>query len=623
VQSWRLAEYVIQLYDFYTSRFLMESSTMQIPSISLPIFTIGSAEIQLTELSGWRELVHVNNLRGMKKQFRHDKPALIVACIASAEDEQLSEQVTQFIRQGLLNNDTRIILLHQPEYDLDQVSWLGTMQVNGCLLAEQSKRAFNLSILNREIDTFIHIENNRRQHEAETNMLMCMSQFSRSSESVAELLKIFSSTLSALCYSSCCLHIKILEHDRGSIEYCDSEAPALIDAFNRALHLPALPDFLKKTLDEKQPQINLIPEEIELGHVEEKLNVAIGSYLTFPIVAYSKALYLLMFFVSDEQMDKVSMKQINVINKASEQLTLLLERRQAEHSLKRQYKRLKETLVDLKTAKQELQHKEKMASIGQMAAGIAHEINNPLAYVMTNFLCMDDYLKSIMQLQSLQSEFLASIDIGRDHKITELRNNIAKFEQDEGMEFILEDIRCVISESHSGLKRVKDIITDLKSFTYSQSSELEVCDLTQVLDDTLKVLSYDLNGKITVEKDLEDLPSFMAHNGLMQQVFTNLIKNAAQALTEAQVQNPKICIKTQRCDGFVQISVKDNGPGIPKEAQEKIFEPFYTTKSVGEGTGLGLSVTFNIIKKLAGTISINSEVNQFTEFTMLFPVAKE
>ncbi|WP_166422365.1 ATP-binding protein [Paraglaciecola sp. 20A4] len=594
---------------------------MQNPSLTLPIITIGCAEIQQNELEGWREHIHINTFRAIKKQFRHAKPALIVACIANSDDEQLSEQVTVFVREGLLNNDTRIILLQSPLYDLDQVNWIGTMQVNGCLLAEPSKRTFNLSILNREIDTFAHIEDNRRQHEAETNMLMCISQFSRGTESVADLLKAFSSSLTALCYSSCCLHIKIQAHDQGHISYCDYEKSDLVDNFNQVLGLPALPDYLKKTLDEQQPQINLLPEEINLDRIEQKLGEKIGSYLTFPIVAYNKTLYLLMYFVSQEQMDKVSMKQINVINKASEQLTLLLERRQAEYSLKRQYKRLKETLVDLKTAKQELQHKEKMASIGQMAAGIAHEINNPLAYVMTNFTCMDEYLKSIMQLQGLQSEFLASIDIGRDQKITELRNNISKFEKDEGMAFILEDIRSVIAESHSGLKRVRDIITDLKSFTYSQSTELEVCDLTQVIDDTLKLLSYDLDDTIKVEKNLEDLPTFMAHNGLMQQVFTNLIKNAAQALSEAKIISPKICINTQSKNGSIYITVRDNGPGIPESAREKIFEPFYTTKTVGEGTGLGLSVTFNIIKKLAGTITLDSELGKFTQFTMIFPIS--
>jgi C4-dicarboxylate-specific signal transduction histidine kinase len=147
--------------------------------------------------------------------------------------------------------------------------------------------------------------------------------------------------------------------------------------------------------------------------------------------------------------------------------------------------------------------------------------------------------------------------------------------------------------------------------------------LGKVIDDTLKLLSYDLEGKVSIQKNYQSIPDFMAHNGLMQQVLTNLIKNADQALKEANTSNPTITISASNDDQKIIISIHDNGPGIPEEEKEKIFEPFFTTKTVGEGTGLGLSVTFNIVKKLGGNIIVKSEKNNFTEFTITFPLKAE
>ncbi len=319
-------------------------------------------------------------------------------------------------------------------------------------------------------------------------------------------------------------------------------------------------------------------------------------------------------------MDKVSMKQINIINKACEQLTMLLERRQAETSLKRQYVRLKDTLLELKTTKAELQTKEKMASIGQMAAGIAHEINNPLSYVISNFSSIDNYLKSIMQLQDLQTEFLQSIETEQVQQGNDLRKNIMEFEEEQDMAFVLEDIRAVVTDSHNGLKRVKNIINDLKSFTHSQTADLQECHIDEVIEETLKILKYDIGEHITIEKNIEQLPRFMAHDGLMQQVFTNLIKNAIQAIETSGTISPTVSISALHQGKTIEIRIKDNGPGITADKQQKIFEPFFTTKEIGEGTGLGLSVVFNIIKKLGGDISVHSEPGHFTEFLISFPL---
>lgn len=596
---------------------------MQVPSSISTVMVIGDITIEKIHLVNLVDYSYYAGFKPLKKGIRKNTPALLIACIADEEDEELTKQSIEYIRKGLANQDIRIALLHDPSFNLDPINWMEEFGVNICLSACDEKKSFNITTLNREIETYLHIENNKRQHDAETEMLMCITQFSRQNELLPDLLKLFSKTLSTLCYSACSFHIKIKDNTQGAIDYCSSDAENIIQDLNNILNLPSMPDFIHTTLDEKKPHINLLPDNINLKVIEEKTDCIIGSYLTFPITVYGNVLYLLMYFIPDNQMDKVSMKQINIINKACEQLTMLLERRRAENSLKQQYKRLKSALVELKTTKQELQHQEKMANIGQMGAGIAHEINNPLSYVMSNFSSMDEYLSSIMQLQELQSQFLESIEMGQEHKIQELKNSISKFKKEEDIDFVLNDIRDVVSESHNGLKRVKNIITDLKSFAYSQSTELEECNIVNTINETLKVLSYDFNKDITIDKKLSELPVFLAHNGLMEQVLTNLIKNAGQALTQAKTKKPKVTITTLCESTFIYIIVEDNGPGIPEKVHSKIFEPFYTTKTVGEGTGLGLSVTFNIIKKLGGTIKLESKENEFTRFIISFPIQEK
>ena len=166
-----------------------------------------------------------------------------------------------------------------------------------------------------------------------------------------------------------------------------------------------------------------------------------------------------------------------------------------------------------------------------------------------------------------------------------------------------------------------DIITDLKSFTYSQSTELEICDLPKVVEETVKVLSYDLEHAIEVDIQLGELSKFMAHNGLMQQVLTNLIKNAAQALVEAKTPAAKISIHAAQKGDSIYIIVLDNGPGIPEDAREKIFEPFYTTKDVGKGTGLGLSISQTIMQAHKGSLTYTREGDE-TVFSITMPVAR-
>ncbi len=562
----------------------------------------------------------LTSLRNAKKKLRSTKPALVVLSVTSEEDIHLCQGVARYVRQGLVNLDTRLVLLHEPGQKVDEVSWFDECQINACLTPSLERSTLNASVLKREIATFEYIENTQKQHDAETEMLVCISRFSRADENITALLSIFSEALARLCHAACSFEIYIENQTGFRVKSTGTETAESASALGQLLRHNQVPTIIRQAIDEKHPQINLLQENAGIESVTSLIDDEIGSYLAFPVVVYNRVVCLLFYLIPESEMDRVSMKQINIINKAAEQLTVLLERKQAESSLKKQYKRLRDTLLELKTTKEALAHNEKLASIGRMAAGIAHEINNPLSFVMSNFSSMDGYIDSIIQLQSMQSELLTAIDIQQDHEAVHLKKSLNDFEEQAGIPFILEDIRAIVSDSFNGLQRVKNIITDLKSFSHNQAGEKTFCDIKTVLDESLKMLSYDLENRVSITQEVSFSGVFYSCAGLLEQVLLNIIKNAAQAMEKAGTQAPAISIKISEIDDKLEIRIKDNGPGMSKETKAKIFEPFFTTKPIGEGTGLGLSVVYNIVQRLDGRIECNSKPGLFAEFVMHFPL---
>ena len=584
------------------------------------VVAVGSEQLVTALLAeDWPEAQWVSSLRAVKKLLRKQRPALVLLAVGQPEDELLGREVAAYLRQGMCNQDTRLILIRGDSTSLDEVAWMQEYQINSCLMAEASNRDLNHSILRREIETFRYIESNRRQHDAETEMLMCITQFSRTDTPLVELLQAFSGSLATMCQAIHYFHIEVENAGHWRLQCSVGVTDEQHQVMTDLLAQQALPADLSHAIREKQPQINLLQQDSLLADYTRQLGEEVGSYLAFPIVVYEQVQYLLLYFIPKAEMERVSIRQVNIINKAAEQLKILLERKQAETSLQSQYERLKKTLVELKSTKEELAHSEKMASIGRMAAGIAHEINNPLSFVIANFSFVDEYLESIIKMQSMQQELLAHIDIQQNQEAQKLKANLNEYEKKADMAFVVDDIRSVVSDSYDGLQRVKNIISDLKSLTYEQAAEVGPCDIQALIADTLKVLSSNLEGKVSVHQEVAKCEGFESHHGLLGQVLTNLINNAAQALSSAETENPTIEVIASDIGGQLILTIKDNGPGIPPELKDKVFEPFFTTKKIGEGTGLGLSVVFNIVKKLNGDLFCESEPG-CTSFTMRFPL---
>ncbi len=283
-------------------------------------------------------------------------------------------------------------------------------------------------------------------------------------------------------------------------------------------------------------------------------------------------------------------------------------------------------LVSVNEALQETQYhlvqKEKLVAIGELAAGIAHEINNPLAFVISNFTNIRQYVDSFKSIIDHSNQFLAQDDITID-KFKEL---MAEQWQKSDMDFIFDDFPELINDSQKGLDRVAKIVNSMRNFArLSDDNYYEFVDIEDLLEEVLIVVNNEVKYIATVEKAFKDSPPINCNKGQIEQVFVNLIINAAHAIKNYTNSGSGIIrIEINPKNEYCEISVCDNGCGISDENISKIFDPFFTTKPVGQGTGLGLSISHNIIvDKHHGKISVDTKPGIGTCFRVSIPYIHE
>ena len=275
---------------------------------------------------------------------------------------------------------------------------------------------------------------------------------------------------------------------------------------------------------------------------------------------------------------------------------------------------LKSAFEELKATQSQFVQHEKMASIGQLAAGVAHEINNPIGFVTSNLGTLQKYTARMAEFVKSQDELFPP-EAGDDRAIS-----LGKLRKQLKIGVILEDLPSLIAESLDGVERVRKIVQNLKSFSRIDQSDHSLADINQCLDDTLNIIWNELKYKCTVTKNYGDLPQTKCYPQQLNQVFMNLLVNAAHAM-ETQ---GEIVITTKASEAEITVAIADNGAGIPPEHLNRIFEPFFTTKDVGKGTGLGLSIVYDIVtKKHGGKIEVTSEVGKGTTFVVTLPIKTE
>ncbi len=269
---------------------------------------------------------------------------------------------------------------------------------------------------------------------------------------------------------------------------------------------------------------------------------------------------------------------------------------------------------ELKITQRQLIQSSKLASIGQLAAGVAHEINNPIGYVSNNINVLHEYSNKFVTLFDM---FLKLMALLQDNpQLQQPIQDIHTYIEKNDISFMLTDVKALILESKTGMSRVIDIVASLKTFARMDQDDVHRVNINEVIESNLKIVWNEIKYKCTVEKNFGDLPDLACYPSQLHQVFTNLLVNASQAIEESGI----IKITTNFDGHNIKISIADSGSGIPKECLDKIFDPFFTTKPIGIGTGLGLSVTYGIIQNHHGQIDIQSEINKGTTVMITLPL---
>ncbi len=267
--------------------------------------------------------------------------------------------------------------------------------------------------------------------------------------------------------------------------------------------------------------------------------------------------------------------------------------------------------VRLTAAQEKLLQAEKLASIGQLAAGVAHEINNPIGYVHSNLGSLQEYLHSLFALIDAYERALRSPDPrAMLPEIDQTRERL-------DIDFITRDLPQLMTESREGIERVTRIVKDLKDFSRSERDESwKLADIHTGLESTLNIIWNELKYNTTLEKHYGELPPVECLPSELNQVFMNILINAGQAIGERGT----VRVSTAHKGDEVTIEIADSGPGIPPEVVQRIFDPFFTTKPVGKGTGLGLSISYGIVAKHHGRIDVDSAPGQGSCFRIVLPV---
>jgi two-component system, NtrC family, sensor kinase len=294
---------------------------------------------------------------------------------------------------------------------------------------------------------------------------------------------------------------------------------------------------------------------------------------------------------------------------AISQAELYAEAKNNADEARTQAERLAAAMKELQQTQTQLIQTEKMSSLGQMVAGIAHEINNPVSFIYGNLNYVEEYTQSLIRLIELyQEEYKAPSEA----LVVEL--------EEIGLDFLIDDLAKILNSMQVGAERISEIVHSLRNFARLDESDFKAVNIHEGIDSTLVILDSRLKAnskrsQITIIKDYGDLPKVACYAGQLNQVFMNILTNAIDAIDESPKQTPTITIRTRQIGQEIEIAIADNGSGISEVVQSKLFDPFFTTKPVGKGTGLGLSVSYQIVtERHRGQLECRSAAGKGTEF---------
>ncbi len=392
----------------------------------------------------------------------------------------------------------------------------------------------------------------------------------------------------------------VSDDSSAELAWAVSEGPEdEFTALSRHFRFPPGVGMVGRVLASEQPVH--IPDIRNTGHFRPDSAAVRRGYrsaVAVPVISQGRVVGALEFF-SREPRDLTD-EELRYLCAAGEELGLPISNARLSATLRRAHE-------DLERMQAQLFQQEKLASLGLLAAGVAHEINNPVGFLNSNLETLESYLTSLLAYLE-QAETYAQGG-GRGEDLAALRRKL-------DVDYILSDIPGLLADARGGVARVARIVRDLKMFSHSDNGEAVDADLHQILESTLTILATELKCRAQIVRDFGSLPPVRCHPSQIQQVFLNLVLNAVQALGERGT----IMLRTGRTDQELWVEVADTGCGIPAEHLPRIFDPFFTTKPVGQGTGLGLAVSYGIVERHGGRIEVASTPGQGTTFRLALPL---
>ena len=355
-------------------------------------------------------------------------------------------------------------------------------------------------------------------------------------------------------------------------------------------------------------QIIVVTSDNEGESLRRALMIGVERYITKPVDMHLLADAIGKCVRDRQQTEELRLtRQVAALTQALQEQ--LEEKQRAEEALKKEKAEQLVLINRLEEAHNQLLQAEKMASIGQLAAGVAHEINNPIGFVNSNLGVLKNYVQTLLNLIGTYEQYESELT-------ADSRAALVALKHATDLKYLRDDIDNLLTESLGGLQRVKRIVQDLKDFSHISDSEMQWGNLEEGLESTLNVVWNELKYKAEIVRDYGKLPEIECIPSQLNQVFMNLLVNAAQAITE----HGRITLRTRLEGENVRIDIADTGSGIPLEIINRIFDPFFTTKPVGTGTGLGLSITHGIIRKHGGRIDVSSRPGEGTTFSITLPI---
>jgi two-component system, NtrC family, sensor kinase len=352
--------------------------------------------------------------------------------------------------------------------------------------------------------------------------------------------------------------------------------------------------------------------------------IELGTYANFPILLGSALEAILLSLALADRINilkkEKEQEQHDRLEAIKENERLIREQNAIlEEKVQTRTHELEVTLRNLQNTQTQLVNQEKMASLGQLTAGVAHEINNPINFVSSNINPLKRDISDVIEIMDAYKQ------MGIKEFSPETLKQLNNLEKEIDLDYVRDEIDQLLQGMEDGAKRTVEIVKGLKLFSRVDEQDVKKVDLHAGISSTLVLLNSSMSNKIKIIKDFGEVPMVDCLAGKINQVFMNIVNNAVHALTENLEVNPNpvIVIKTSTEGEYAKIEIIDNGPGIPDHVKERIFEPFFTTKAVGKGTGLGLSIVYSIIEKHHGTLDVESVPDAGTSFIIKLPITQK